>query len=215
VAAKNAPAWVKVLVVFHVCCITIWSCPKPDNAIMEGKVSPYGFGWIRYWDQKYLKGDPELNPPAWDVQAVCDPVQLYLFTTGAWQYWDMFSPNPADTDWYGDAVVHYKDGTHRVYQYPRMALLPIPEKYLKERYRKFYERAHDDNYQYLFPLFGLRVALLNYSNPSNPPVQVDLRRHWLTIAAPGKPQDKNYSQYTYFTYEVDQKLLKEMLRKSH
>jgi hypothetical protein len=215
VQAKYAPAWVKALVLFHVFAITVWSCPKPDKEIMEHRASPFGFGWIRYFDEKYLKGDGALDPPDWEVQTISSPIQLYLFTTGTWQYWDMFSPNPSDSDWYGDAVIHYRDGSKSVYQYPRMFLLSIPEKYVKERYRKFYERAHDDNYQYLFPPFGLRVALVNFRNPANPPVWIELRRFWRAIAPPGGVQQIPYDHYTYFTYLVDQDRLKDLAGRSH
>ncbi|HWD37834.1 MAG TPA: hypothetical protein VG944_03240 [Fimbriimonas sp.] len=194
--ARTAAWWVKVLVLWHVFCITVWSCPKPNDALVSGKVTPPPFAigdWLRLFDEKDLR--------------TLQPVTFYLFTTGTWQYWDMFAPNPANIDWWGDAVVTFKDGTSKTYQYPRMFLLPIPEKYLRERFRKFYERAHDDTYSYLFPVFAMRVALLNDTDPNNPPVKVGLRRHWKQVADPGEKEFDRYDSYQYFTYEVDPKLL--------
>lgn len=212
----TAATWVKVVVLFHVFCITAWACPKPDESVMSGKSQPFGFGWIRYFDQKYVKGDGQLSPPDWTVQCISDPLQTYLFTTGVWQYWDMFAPNPANTDMWGDAVITYKNKQKLVYQYPRMYLLPIPMKYLKERYRKFYERAHDDHqYPWLMPQFGLRVALLNYTDLANPPVDVLLRRHARRVADPGTPQQPGYDSFDYFDYHVDQKLLRDLASRSH
>ena len=76
------------------------------------------------------------------------PVKYYLIPTGFWQYWDMFAPNPANIDFYCDAEVTYADGSHRTYTYPRMYKLGIIQKYGMERFRKYYERARDDSYQY-------------------------------------------------------------------
>jgi hypothetical protein len=121
----------------------------------------------------------------------------------------MFSPNPAQIDFWSDAEVIYRDGTRKHYQYPRIYLMPIPEKYPNERFRKFFERANDDNYPYLWPQFGLRIAYL-HDDPKNPPVKVRLTRHWRQVAPPGKPQPKDYNHYMYFEYTVDQGKLAKM-----
>lgn len=166
--------------------------PQPPSAIKQHRVTPGGTEWINYWDDKYLRTFP--------------PIDMYLHFTGFWQYWDMFAPNPSHSDIYGDAEVIYKDGTVKRYIYPRMYDLSIPQKFFKERYRKFFERAGSDDYVYLFPSFALRVAL-EMDNPANPPVRVKMIRHWKAVAGPGKPQPKEYGSYNYFTYEVDQKEL--------
>lgn len=129
--------------------------------------------------------------------------------TGFWQYWDMFAPDPAQTDIYLTAKVTYADGSSMIYHYPRMAELSIFWKYVKERYRKFYERAGSDQFQYLWPPTAQRIAFICDDRPGNPPVEVDLIRHWLQIYPPGKPQQKGYNTYTYFRYQVDPELLKE------
>ena len=186
---------VKGLVLFHLFCITVWSLPTPPDSLLNGTSKPVGSDSFLIWNQKTLK--------TWL------PLNIYLSVTGFWQYWDMFAPNPASTDFWADGEVVYKDGTKRHYQYPRMALLSIPEKFVKERYRKFYERANADNYSYLWPQFGLRIAYEN-DNPQNPPVRVIMKRHWRPIAAPGEKQAEKYNEFVYFEYEVDQEALKKM-----
>jgi hypothetical protein len=210
--------WVKLAVLFHVICITAWSCPVPSAQILQGRAKPEGADRLLFLDDKYLRGDARLAAdrtvggpvPAWWTQCVTDPIQAYLGCTGTWQYWDMFAPNPMDVDFWGDAKLYYKSGRVSVYQYPRMFLLPIPEKYVEERFRKFFERAHDDSYQWLFARFGLRIALLNDKDPLDPPVRVVLNRHWLGVMPPGVAQPTGYSSYSYFTYEVDQRLLRKL-----
>lgn len=194
---RTAPAWVKIAVALHVFAITVWALPNPPEEVMQGKVKFYPRVWPLYVNAKYLK--------------TLNPVKAYLFATGTWQYWDMFAPNPSSTDWYGSAQVEYRDGTKREVSYPRMYDLPIPEKFVKERYRKFYERAHDDNKPILFPAFGQRIAVLAYQGPKNPPVVVRLIRHWREVAGPGQKQAESYGAYNYYSYVVDQRWLnKEM-----
>jgi hypothetical protein len=168
--------------------------------LLKGKVKPAPIAlgdWLRIYDERYLK------PLA--------VVQSTLFTVGTWQYWDMFAPNPSDTDWYCDVIIHYKDGSKKTVLYPRMYSLSIPEKYLKERYRKFYERAHDENgTSYVFTPFAYREAYENYTDPNNPPTKVELRRNWSKIPPPGMPPPKQYENYIYFTAEIDPLKLKQM-----
>lgn len=193
-APRTAPVWVKVLVALHVIAVTIWALPRPADSIMDGKVPPAGTGWLLYWNAKYLK---ELNP-----------IKAYLLCTGNWQYWDMFAPDPAGIDWYCTATVTYRDGSVREILYPRMYSLSLPMKYVKERFRKFYERAHDEKNPRLFPVFAQAMALRAYDDRANPPMKVALFRHWLTVADPGQPQETAYHAYNYYTYAVDSEWLK-------
>jgi hypothetical protein len=191
-AAPNAPVWLKVLVALHVFAITIWAIPNATDEALSGKRDPIGTEWLLYWNNKHVKR--------------LKPVQTYLFATGFWQYWDMFSPNPSQTDLWVDAIVTYKDGSEKVYQYPRIYLLSIPEKFMKERYRKFYERVNQDQHPQLWAPFAQRIANLN-DNPANPPVTVKLRRHWKQILAPGKKQPDEYKEFIYYVHAVDPKKL--------
>ena len=174
---------------FHLIAITVWALPNPPSAVAEGKVSPAGTQWVPYYNKKYLKDFP--------------PFAVYLAVTGFWQYWDMFAPDPTQTDYWGEATILFKDGSQKHYQYPRMALLGIYEKHVKERYRKFFERAGDDKFNYLWSPFACHIAYM-FDNPSNPPVRVKLFRHWRPVAAPGQVQNPTYDTYMYYEYVVDQ-----------
>lgn len=202
---KRVSGWVKAFVYFHLASITIWSIPAPPTEFANKPVFKSGNMQdfcrsinyeIRLFADRYLK--PSI-------------VRLYLLPTGFWQYWDMFAPNPASTDMWCDAVVKYQDGSTKIYQYPRMYLLSIPVKYEKERYRKFYERAHLDDYSYLWPQFAQRIAHV-MDNPNDPPVEVSLRRHWQVVAPPGQPTPTHYQSFTYFNYSVNQQVLTDQRR---
>jgi hypothetical protein len=169
----NAPWALKVFILLHVIAITSWAMPKAAPAVLDGKAQPRGSEWLLFFNDKYLKPSP---------------VQLYVLSTGLWQSWDMFSPNPASEDIWADADVYFKNGQVKRYQYPRMYALPIVEKYEKERYRKFFEHANTD--ENLWPLFAKRIAYMHATDPANPPVKVELHRHWYDV-----PRPVTFSEY--------------------
>lgn len=206
-ATSKVSIWVKLFVAFHVIAITIWAIPDPPKEMLNPQkpwhlsfASLPAFARSLNFGFRILNRN-ELRP---------SPIKFYVLPTGFWQYWDMFAPDPASTDSWCDALVTYKDGTVKTYQYPRMYLLPIPEKYVEERFRKFYERAGSDDHQSLWPQFAERIAFLSMTNPANPPVMVVLRRHWQDIAPPGKPKVKGYKSSAYFKWVVNQNQLEEM-----
>ena len=192
---RTVSPWVKIFVAAHIFCITVWAIPQPPESIRTGKSPPQGTDWILVWNSQYLKN--------------LGLVRDYCTFTGFWQYWDMFSPNPAQIDYWGDADVIYRDGSVRHYKYPRMFDLSIPAKYPMERYRKYFERAHSEDYRFLWPVFAQRIALECDDNPQNPPVLVKLRRHWLQIVTPGRIQPTAYNEYEYYQHHVDQRALAE------
>jgi hypothetical protein len=208
---RNAPLWVKIFVPLHILAITSWALPDPPQEYMGEH--PKSLAIRTSSTTAFVQSSAEMLRNGFLVgnrnYLKMSPLRFYLLSTGFWQYWDMFSPNPASTDIWSDSVVTYADGSSKVYHYPRIYDLPIPQKFMKERWRKFFERAGNQGYQFLWPVFGQRVALLNYNDPKNPPVKVDLRRHSMAIAAPGKPEDTTYTEETYYRYVVDQEKLRQ------
>lgn len=183
----NAPKWLKGLVAFHVLCIVVWATPEPATPVAQGLREPTPADRIVMWNSATLKQAP--------------PIRTYLLTTGTWQYWDMFAPDPSNTDFYCEAEVVYADGKVVPFRYPRVHNEPIPLKYVTERYRKFFERAHLESSAYMWQAFARRIAFLA-DDLSNRPVAVRLYRNWLPTAPPGKPQETKYRRYFYFEYWV-------------
>ncbi|HJP82727.1 MAG TPA: hypothetical protein VJ835_04405 [Fimbriimonadaceae bacterium] len=202
---RNAPVWVKVFVVFHLVCITMWSLPYPKKPYMQGteqlgirtdnarvfakSLSETITEGTLYLNWKYLKGSP---------------LMYYPGVTGFWQFWDMFSPNPASIDLYMQADVIYADKSKHRFLYPRMYTLPIPEKYVKERYRKFFENASASDQSYELPAVGQRIALECFTDPNNPPVSIEILTFQDIIEPPGTLPDPQYKSYVLFRYSVDQ-----------
>jgi hypothetical protein len=212
---KGVSIWVKLLVFFHVFAITSWSLPIPAKAVLNGS-APAAFPseWLLYNNELYIKHSP---------------IQLYLLSLGLWQSWDMFSPNPANADMYGTVDLILKNGQVVHYQFPRMYTLSRLAKYSKERFRKFFEHASNDDDSYLWPDFVKRIIYLTKQDPANPIVKVNLNRNWYYIPKPysfdqycrqlcdsikaGKVSKDNlllpspdipdtYSSYNYYTYNV-------------
>lgn len=187
---------VKAFVWFHAVAILLWSLPRPAPAILQGAVPPSPANLARHPVDFALLGNEWLRENS--------PHRLYLLTTGVWQYWDMFAPNPSNLDYWYDAVVHYADGSSTVYEYPRMKKLPTGEKFLKERYRKFIERTNNDaTDKWKWPTFAQRVALLATKDLANPAVRVELRRHYRRLLGPRSPEPRGYETSVFFVYVVD------------
>lgn len=206
---RNAPLWIKVWLPLHIIAITAWSLPyapaayrgSPEKLKIKGdtfiakvqsgaEVARNGF---LYANERYVKDSP---------------LKQYLLFTGFWQYWDMFSPNPASVDNYATIYVNYADKTRKKYPYPRIYELPLHQKFMKERWRKFFERAGTGEYNYLWKPLGLAVAADMFDDPNNPPVSVELHRHQLVIAPPGEKQETEYSDELFYTVYVDRAELK-------
>lgn len=212
---RTVSPWVKAFVVFHIIAITVWSLPNPPASYAQGT-------------QKLgIEGDtlPEkarsLGRTVSDGILVANahygklsPLRFYVLCTGFWQYWDMFAPNPSDTDTFGSAEVTYRDGSVKPFRYPRMYDLSILAKYPSERYRKFYERASSESFSYAWPAFAERVALLSWTEPNNPPVEVRLFRHTLRIPPPPQPIPTQYTVTQYYTHAVDEARLRQITGKA-
>lgn len=185
---RNAPLWVKVLVAFHLLAILVWSLPDPAVGTLSGRVPAQGNEQLLLANYKYGKFNPV--------------IRNYLLGTGAWQYWDMFAPNPANTDVWGDMIVTRQSGAEETYAYPRMALMPIPEKYAKERYRKFFERVSTNQFAYLWEPFAARIARNVDTDPANRPVKIQLRAHRNRVADMGQPPNTEYVTEVFYTHDV-------------
>jgi hypothetical protein len=185
---RKVSPWVKAFVLFHAAAITIWALPNPPATILQGERAPVGSDYLLVWNHAYLKPLP--------------PVRHYVLTTGFWQYWDMFAPNPVSVDFYGSAQVVYRSGAVRTYRYPRMADLPVGQRYFMERYRKFFERVHPEEHAHLWPVFAGAVARKMHVDPDDPPVQVRLVRHFRHIAPPGEPPQTEHTAYMFYTHRV-------------
>jgi len=106
-------------------------------------------------------------------------VRPYFLWAGLFQSWDTFAPTPRSVNSYVEATVVYKDGSRKIWSFPRMEQLGLTERYFKERYRKFSESLQDAN-DVLLPDVARRIARLG-STPSRPAKTIILIQHWSFI----------------------------------
>ncbi len=196
-AARVHPI-VKIFVAFHLLAITVWAIPNPPDRIRDGTVAARGSDHILVWNFNVLKQNALLRG--------------YLLSTGTWQYWDMFAPDPSQVDYYGTATVKYLDGSEKEFKYARMFEMDFWTKYLNERRRKHFERVHLEVNNAGWPRFAQRIAALMAEDPKNPPTEVVLHRHFQQLQRPGGPEPKGYNRYSYFQHVVDQKVLRSEMR---
>jgi hypothetical protein len=195
---KRVHPLVCAFVAFNVVMVTLYALPKPSPAVVNNDAVPRGTDIFLKWNDATMKSHPIL--------------EHYLLPTGLWQYWDMFAPNPTQVDFWCDGEIIFFDGSKTTYQYPRMKNLQLTEKYLRERYRKFFERvnmndpAHGNDNGWMWPVFAQHFALVNASDPKNPPVKVGLTRHWLDVPRHDAKRgpEPSYNKYTFYWHIVDQ-----------
>jgi len=112
-------------------------------------------------------------------------VTPYMTFTGLMQSWTMFSPDPSKLDMYVEARITYANGQERSWTYPRMINLGYIERYRHERFRKFIELAHLEDNRMIWPSVARYAARVNNHYPHNPPVDVQLIRHFRFTPPPG------------------------------
>jgi hypothetical protein len=190
---------VKAWVVFHMLMIVVWTLPEPT-------------------EEQLLAVEDPANAPARaqlvDVVQVANLrfkynatgtslPQYYMLGLGTFQYWDMFARNPSNVDVWFDSVVTLQSGKTVVHPYPRMKTMPIPQKYVYERYRKYTERFNNESWSWKWPHTAYRIGLEAWKDPSDPPVQVEMRRHFIEIPPYGQPIPKEYTTYSFYNLRLD------------
>jgi hypothetical protein len=126
----------------------------------------------------------------------------YMRLLGVWAHWDMFAPHPRSIRVRMDATVTLRDGTKRTWTFPQMEQMSLPERTRKERYRKW---ANDNirlDAQAAVWEPTARYIARQFTDPRNPPVAVQLHRHWANIPPPSEAGDavapQPFQSYTFY-----------------
>lgn len=134
------------------------------------------------------------------AQSLGNVVRPYMTLTGFMQGWNMFSPNPYTLDVYVEARIHYADGSVRSWEFPRMAKMSYWERYGKERWRKYIE-VTENGFNFYWPTMANYAARTHNNRPNDPPIRVDLVRHWRVLPPPGLPTP-GWSAYQFYTRPI-------------
>lgn len=107
-------------------------------------------------------------PPVAQIRQFARP---YLLWTGLDQYWDMFSPNPTDTNFTLKAVVVTQQHHIHIWTFPHDPSLSWPKRASLDRYRAFQELIVRPGSTPLMPELAQHIARSFY-NPADPPKTV-------------------------------------------
>ena len=192
---------VKLFVLVHVVLVFTWSMPnltgEKNDAFLaqpiEEQIKQPIDMWVVY-NHIHVKNSSTVTSP-------------YLISTGLWQSWNMFAPNPSDTDVYIEATIKYEDGTEEIRSFYRIYDMPIPQKYVFERYRKYREYLSDDYYRWKWPQTAMRMALEARRETGKEPELVVLTRYWNRTESPDEEQSDEYNAYDFYRrYVTDEEL---------
>jgi hypothetical protein len=142
-----------------------------------------------------------LNVPP--LRLVRNVVRPYFLWSGLFQSWDMFAPIPASANSYLEATIIYKDGTRKIWTFPRMEELSRTDRYIEERYRKFEENIQNSANDAIWPDVARHIARAN-SSPDKPVKTIFLIQHLSPIvpAADGSYLAQPWDQHVLFGYGV-------------
>lgn len=134
--------------------------------------------------------------------------ERYVLYFGVWQSWDMFAPNPRDIKITMDAEIKYKDGSQKIWEFPRMDKMGFFEKFRKERYRKWaFDNVRVDQHSGLW-LPTVRYIARSIDDPNRPLKSIALRRRWRQIVVPedrGLAQEPPWNESVFFTKTFEAK----------
>jgi len=138
------------------------------------------------------------------INGLTRPAVLAL---GVWQSWDLFAPDPRTMQVRMDATVTLRDGATRNWVFFQSEGLGPIARLRQERYRKW---AHDnvrlDEKPELWAPTALFIAR-QFADERNPPVRVELHRHWADMLPPPKSglperRETDWQQYTFYRRDI-------------
>jgi hypothetical protein len=149
------------------------------------------------------------SPPGPLKTALVPIIAPLIEATSIGQGWSVFSPDVREANYHETALIKFKDGLLKLYEFPRMQKLDLLTKFRCEKYRKMFFDCMPwpDHLQFL-PDFSKFVADLN-SWPDNPPKSVSFLHHSCRMPQPDPSHWVNRSDFpehtlqrTYYVYHV-------------
>ncbi|MBZ5641262.1 MAG: hypothetical protein LAO19_00740 [Acidobacteriia bacterium] len=126
----------------------------------------------------------------------------YMNLCGLDQSWNLFAPEPQSINAYLVAEITYRDGQTRTWNFPMPQDYGYFRRYFMARRLKWSaDNLRLDENAALWPDAARYVARVN-DMPDNPPVTVNLVRHWSFIEPPLSGKADAWNQFTFFKYAV-------------
>lgn len=144
------------------------------------------------------------------LNQILSPITL---TIGIDQNWSLFSPQIRNFNFHNIALITFRNGAIKLYEWPRMDRPDFYSQRRDEKYRKFFiDCLPWPECKDVLPSTARFVARAN-ANPANPPIKVSLGYFWSFIPPPKRWTSQSElpykTRYTcYFTYRVHPEDLK-------
>jgi len=130
-----------------------------------------------------------------------------ITVSGLEQNWALFSPKLRNFNFHNLAMITFRDGSVKLYEWPRMDRSNLIEKAQNEKFRKMFNDCMPwHSYADFHPSVARYVARAN-ANPDNPPVRVALVYFWGVIPDPqfgfkqgNLPEQSKFC--CYYVYQV-------------
>lgn len=130
-------------------------------------------------------------PPTSELKAQLESAtRKTMIAFGSSQHWSVFSPTLNHTIYHETALITFKDGATKIYEFPRMAKLSYFERFKHEKLRKIFGDCIPwPGYEQFLPSVASYLALSN-NDDANPPTILVFQRN--TNENP-KPDPKNWN----------------------
>lgn len=146
--------------------------PDPKTLSMQQKIviwallSTY-FICVLTWD----------SPPGPIREMLIPAIAPIMEATSIGQGWSVFAPDVREANYHETALITFKDGLQKLYEFPRMQKLDLATRFRREKFRKMFFDCMPwpDNQQFL-PDFAKFIVDAN-TWPGNSPATVALFHH--------------------------------------
>lgn len=155
----------------------------------------------------------QIAPDKWQLTRFTWPV---MATMGWVQCWTLFCPTPRDINVHANALIQFKDGSTKIYEFPRTQKMDLFTKFQREKTRKLFvdNMCWPSTSMPLLPSISRFIAKAN-DDKTNPPDTITLmvNNHLTPPPDPAKWVFRDeLPEHTYksllFTYKVQASDLK-------
>ncbi len=131
----------------------------------------------------------------------------YLTFTRLDRTWTPYAPDVTTGNYHIEAEITFRDGSQRVWPFPRVEKLSQIGRMIKAHYGCWIDKIFENSFAW--PDTARYIARLHATDPANPPQKVVFVQYWGTIPPPVpgsyQPIPKEYEQpypNPFFTYDV-------------
>lgn len=140
---------------------------------------------IAYFAIAFIQVSPGEGTLKSAFEACSDPaaefVRPIVTMFGLKQRWNLFAPDIRKMNFYSTALITFEDGSQKLYELPRVNLLPLEERFFRHRIMRFVSDCWaQPQYRHYFP-FGARFLSRAHSNNLNHPSMIEFYFNYCDI----------------------------------